>query len=94
MNTIPPNGSLLTVDQVAERLSVTPAYVRRRLVFEGRMPYVKIGRHLRFDERDLTALIERGRVDGALPDRISSHPGAMNRPQRITKERAWLTSSE
>lgn len=52
---------LLTVEEVAEMLSVSPAYVRR-LVFEKRIPYVKIGRHVRIDERDLVEFIDRGRV--------------------------------
>jgi excisionase family DNA binding protein len=57
-----PPARLLTVDEVAEILNVSSAYVRRRLVFERRLPYVKVGRHLRIDERDLRVFIEAGRV--------------------------------
>lgn len=56
------SGELLTVDQVAERLNVSGSYVRRRLVFERRIPYVKIGRHLRIDSCDLEEFIARGKV--------------------------------
>ncbi len=55
-------SQLLTVDEVAQRLSVSVAYVRRCLVFERRIPVVKIGRLVRIDERDLEAFIDEGRV--------------------------------
>jgi len=51
------SARLLTVDQVAERLNVSVAYVRRRLIFEQRIEYMKIGRHVRFDEAALEAFI-------------------------------------
>jgi excisionase family DNA binding protein len=56
---------LLTVAEVAEVLNVSPEYVRRRLVFERRLPYIKVGRHLRIDETDLRAFIDSGRVRAA-----------------------------
>jgi excisionase family DNA binding protein len=56
------SSRLLTVDQVAERLNVSVAYVRRRLIFEQRIEYVKIGRHVRVDEAELEAFIDAGRV--------------------------------
>jgi excisionase family DNA binding protein len=62
---IPVHGhtpQLLTVQQVAERLNVSENYVRRRLVFERRIPYVKFGRKLRIDLADLEAFIDNGRV--------------------------------
>ena len=40
------SAELLTIDQAAKRLNVSPAYVRRRLIFERRISYVKIGRHV------------------------------------------------
>ena len=40
----------------------------RRLVFERRIAYVKLGRHVRIAVRDLDAFIAAGRVDvGELP---------------------------
>jgi excisionase family DNA binding protein len=56
---------LLTVDEAAEILNVSSDYVRRRLVFERRLPHVKVGRHLRIDEHDLRAFIDGGRVSAA-----------------------------
>ena len=59
------SSRLLTVAEVAEILNVSSDYVRRRLVFERRLPYVKVGRHLRIDENDLRAFIDSGRVSAA-----------------------------
>jgi excisionase family DNA binding protein len=53
---------LLTVAEAAERLNTTPRHMRR-LVFERRIAYVKLGRHVRISSRDLDAFIEAGRVD-------------------------------
>lgn len=46
-------ASLLTVEQVAELLNVSISYVRRRLIFEKRIAYIKIGHKVRVgDGRD------------------------------------------
>jgi excisionase family DNA binding protein len=59
--------TLLTVEQAAERLGTSPRFVRR-LVFQRRIAYVKLGRHVRITARDLDAFIRAGRVDvGELP---------------------------
>jgi excisionase family DNA binding protein len=65
------SSRLLTVDQVAERLNVSVAYVRRRLIFEQRIEYVKIGRHVRIEEAELEAFIDAGRVSRP---RLPPHP--------------------
>ena len=54
--------TLLSVEQAAERLGTSVRFVRR-LVFERRIAYVKLGRHVRISSRDLDAFIEAGRVD-------------------------------
>ena len=54
--------TLLSVEQAAERLGTSARFVRR-LVFERRIAYVKLGRHVRITARDLDAFIEAGRVD-------------------------------
>ncbi len=41
---------LLTMDQLAERLGVTRRHVRR-LVAERRVPFLRVGRFIRFDPR-------------------------------------------
>ena len=59
--------TLLSVEQAAERLGTSPRFVRR-LVFQRRIAYVKLGRHVRITARDLDAFIRAGRVDvGELP---------------------------
>jgi excisionase family DNA binding protein len=55
-------SQLLTVQQVAERLNVSETYVRRRLIFERRIPFVKFGRKLRIDLADLEQFIDNARV--------------------------------
>lgn len=53
--------ALLTVDQAADRLSTKPRFIRR-LIAERRIPYVKIGTHVRIDDRDVHSFIEAGRI--------------------------------
>ena len=59
-------GRLLTVVEVAERLSASDRYVRR-LLFEGRIAFVKLGdgkrSPVRIPEKALEAFIERGYVE-------------------------------
>ena len=55
------DSQLLTVNDVAHRLRVTPAMVRK-LLFERRLPRVKIGRCVRVREDDLEALIKLGMI--------------------------------
>jgi excisionase family DNA binding protein len=58
----PELDTLLSVEQAAERLGTSPRFVRR-LVFERRIAYVKLGRHIRIATRDLDAFIRTGRVE-------------------------------
>jgi excisionase family DNA binding protein len=53
--------SLLTVDEAAERMRTKPRFIRR-LIAERRIPYVKLGAHVRIDDRDIDAFIAAGRV--------------------------------
>lgn len=55
---------LLDVDQAAEHLAVTPRFVRT-LVAERRVPFLKIGKFVRFDADDLDAWLDSCRVDVA-----------------------------
>jgi excisionase family DNA binding protein len=59
--------SLLTPQEAADRLGTSLRFVRR-LVFERRIPFVKIGRHVRIAASDLDAFIAASRVEaGSLP---------------------------
>jgi excisionase family DNA binding protein len=53
---------LLTVEEAADRLGTSVRFVRR-LVFQRRIPYVKVGRHVRIATGDLEAFIQAGRVE-------------------------------
>ena len=49
---------LLTIDQLAERLGVTTRHIRR-LVAERRVPYLKVGKFVRFDPAAVAEWLER-----------------------------------
>jgi excisionase family DNA binding protein len=53
---------LLTVREVAEVLRVPREYVTRRLVFERRIPYIKVGRRTLFDAADVQVFLATNRV--------------------------------
>jgi excisionase family DNA binding protein len=58
---------LLTVEDTADRLGTSVRFVRR-LIFERRIAFVKVGRHVRIAAADLDAYISAGRVEvGAVP---------------------------
>jgi excisionase family DNA binding protein len=53
---------LLDTDEVAKVLRVTPRHVRR-LVAERRIPFVKVGRFVRFETGELDVWLDQQRVD-------------------------------
>lgn len=53
---------LLDVDEVADSLGVTKRFVRR-LVAERRIPFVKVGKFVRFDPVEIRLWIDRQRVE-------------------------------
>jgi excisionase family DNA binding protein len=57
---------LLTLEEAAERLNITPRHVRR-LVFERRIAYRKVGRFVRFHPDDLAEYIAAQRVEVTRP---------------------------
>jgi len=52
---------LLTVEQAADYLKMSP-YVVRRWLREGKLPGFKVGHDWRIDEADLAALIEEAKA--------------------------------
>lgn len=52
-------GKLLRVEEVAQRLGFKDSGVRR-LIFERRIPVVKLGRAVRIREEDVDAIIKAG----------------------------------
>lgn len=59
-----PAAPLLDSDAAATYLSVSPRMVRR-LTETRQLPFVKIGRHVRFHQADLDAFIAAGRVEAS-----------------------------
>jgi excisionase family DNA binding protein len=53
---------LLDIHGVAEVLRVTPRHIQR-LVAERRIPYLKIGRFVRFNWAELSVWLDQQRVD-------------------------------
>jgi excisionase family DNA binding protein len=59
---------LLTPQEAAERLGTSLRFVRR-LVFQRRIPFIKVGRHVRIASSDLDAFIAAGRIEpSSLPN--------------------------
>jgi excisionase family DNA binding protein len=56
-DTIP---QLLTIEQLADRLGITVRHVRR-LVAERRVPYLKVGKLVRFDPADIADWLQNER---------------------------------
>lgn len=59
---VPPLAVLLDIDGLAERLGTTPRFVLR-LVEERRIPYLKIGRLVRFIGAEVERWISSSRVE-------------------------------
>jgi excisionase family DNA binding protein len=58
---------LLSPQEVADRLGTSLRFVRR-LVLERRIPFIKVGRHVRIATSDLEAFIAAGRIKaGSVP---------------------------
>ena len=64
---------LLDTDEVAVALRVTPRHVRR-LVAERRIPFVKVGRFVRFDPAALNLWLDQQRVEPVSVDRGQRNP--------------------
>ncbi len=52
---------LLTIDQLAEHLGITVRHVRR-LIAERRVPYLKVGKLVRFDPAEIAGWLDEARV--------------------------------
>ncbi|MFN3217906.1 MAG: helix-turn-helix domain-containing protein [Acidimicrobiales bacterium] len=55
------SGHLIDIDGLAARLGVTERFVRR-LVAERRIPFLKIGKFVRFDPDEIDRWVEERRV--------------------------------
>lgn len=55
------SGKLLTIEEAAEQLGVTPRMIRR-LTAGRRLPFVKVGRLVRFREADIAQCVDEWTV--------------------------------
>jgi excisionase family DNA binding protein len=53
---------LLTIEEAAERISMSARYVRR-LISERRIAFYRIGRSVRIDPADLGEFVTAGRIE-------------------------------
>lgn len=60
---------LVGVETLAERLGVEVRFVRR-LVAERRVPFVKVGRYVRFDIAEMANWIDEQRVEAFVPGTV------------------------
>ncbi len=62
-------GSLLTVEEIADMLRVSKSWIYARTRRRGleRLPHMKLGKYLRFEERAVRDFLDRQRV-GASPN--------------------------
>lgn len=63
---------LLTTDEAAARMRMSPRYVRR-LVAERRIAFYRFGRSVRFRVADVDAVVESGRVDPITAEDVRRH---------------------
>ena len=54
------NGDLLSIEEAAAALNVKPRFIRR-LIYERRIDFVKLGAHVRIERRALELFVARGR---------------------------------
>lgn len=64
--------SYFTVEQAADYLNTSVRFVRR-LIAERRIPFHKIGRHVRLKVTDLEAFVDAGRVAPFDPAAVRRH---------------------
>ena len=74
---------LLTIDQLAEQLGITTRHVRR-LIAERRVPYLKVGKLVRFDPAEIADWLDDRRVTCG-PEPAVSRPGATICPASSTR---------
>jgi excisionase family DNA binding protein len=78
---------LLTVEDVADMLSVAPRYVRR-LTAERRLPYIKWGRYIRFDPKAIEVWVRDHEVAAFQPRLATSTRSPQRaRPALTTRAR-------
>lgn len=76
------NDQVLTAQQAAALLQVSPATVSR-LCQRGELPYVKVGRQLRFRQEWLDAYLNRNLDSDGVSQRVQSVQSALGSARRF-----------
>ena len=76
---------LITMDELAERLGVSHRHVRR-LVDERRLPFLRVGRFIRFNPAEVAEWLGSTRVPAALSPRAGISPP---RPLQVEGPVPW-----
>lgn len=77
---------LLTMDQLAENLGVTPRHVRR-LVDERRVPFLRVGRLIRVDPAEIAEWLDSRRVRVFGLSDVRSQTAALHDPKGLSPPR-------
>ncbi|HET6873677.1 MAG TPA: helix-turn-helix domain-containing protein [Acidimicrobiales bacterium] len=64
---------LLTIDQLAEHLGTSRRHIRR-LVDERRIPFLKVGRFIRFDPDEVSQWLDQARHEAVRRPGRRTHP--------------------
>ena len=82
---------LLTMDELAERLGVTHRHVRR-LVTERRVPFLRVGRFIRFDPREIALWLRSQRVPTS--ENLAASAPVCEGPTRVGPDETRSTSEQ
>ncbi len=59
-------GNLISIEKIAELLNVKTSWIRS-MVFKKQIPFIKIGKHIRFSEEEIQKWIEeRKNMEGSM----------------------------
>jgi excisionase family DNA binding protein len=78
---------LLTIDQLVERLGISTRHVRR-LIAERRIPYLKVGKLVRFDPDEISRWLDDSRVALRPPPPSTARARLRPVPRRGTSDGA------
>ena len=70
------SSGMLDVEELSEQLGVSVRFVRR-LVYERRIPYYKVGKFVRFDPETIDQWVQQNRIDPEGP--LAGRPGGRRR---------------
>lgn len=82
IKTPPISGKLLTVNDVADLLAVSPKTIRK-YIWERTIPYLKINGHIRFEQSQLDEWLDEKRVP-TLDEIQFGKPSSSKKKRRVS----------